>query len=50
MQKICDAIGLPPLLCVFAIVGLFVGAVGIVRLVETEHGILAGNGPVAALK
>jgi len=50
MQKVCDAIGLPPMLCVFAIVGLFVGALGIVQLVVTEHGTSAGDGPVTALK
>jgi hypothetical protein len=50
MQKIYDAIGLPPMLCVFAIVALFVGALGIVRLVVTEHGTSAGNGPITALK
>jgi hypothetical protein len=50
MQKIYDAIGLPPMLCVFAIVGLFVGPLGIVRLVVTEHGTSAGDGPVTALK
>jgi hypothetical protein len=50
MQKIYDAIGLPPMLCVFAIMGLLVGALGITRLVVTEYGILTGNRPVTVLK
>jgi len=50
MQKVYDAIGLPPMLCVLAIVGLFVGAVGIVRLMVAEHGTVAGDAPITVLK
>ena len=50
MQKICDAVGLPPILCVFAMVGLLLGTLGIIQLAVTEHGTSAGDGPATALK
>jgi hypothetical protein len=50
MHKVSDAIGLPPMLCVLALIGLLVGALGIVRLVVAEYGTTAGNGPTSELK
>jgi hypothetical protein len=50
MQKVFDALGLPPVLCVLAVVGLLVGALGIVRLVVAENGVTAGSGPITELK
>jgi hypothetical protein len=50
MQKICDAIGLPPMLCMFAILGLSVGTLGVARMVMTNYGVSTENGPVTALK
>ena len=50
MHKVSDAIGLPPMLCVLALLGLLVGALGVVRLVVAEYGIRTGNGPTTELK
>jgi hypothetical protein len=32
--KLCNAIGLPPMLCVFMVLGVCVGLLGIVRIVN----------------
>jgi hypothetical protein len=34
LVKLCNAIGLPPMLCVFMVLGVCVGLLGIVRIVN----------------
>ena len=34
LEKLCNAIGLPPMLCVFMVLGVCVGLLGIVRTVN----------------
>jgi len=39
LEKVCNAIGLPPVLCVFLVLGVLVGLVGIARTID-------GTGPM----
>jgi hypothetical protein len=31
LEKLCNAVGLPPVLCVFVVLGICIGLLGIVR-------------------
>ena len=39
LEKVCNAIGLPPVLCVFLVLGVFIGLLGIARTIN-------GTGPM----
>jgi len=34
LEKVCNAIGLPPVLCVFLVLGVLVGLLGIARTID----------------
>ena len=37
MQKLCDVVGLPPILCIFAMLALVVGVLGVARVITSER-------------
>jgi hypothetical protein len=43
LEKICNAIGLPPVLCVFLALGLFIGLLGIARTINGTAPITDGT-------
>jgi hypothetical protein len=48
LEKLCNAIGLPPMLCVFVVLGVCIGLLGIVRTMNYTG--LMSDGPALATR
>ena len=43
LEKLCNAIGLPPILCVFLALGVFIGLLGIARTMIDGGAVAIGQ-------